>query len=410
MNLQVFLEPTLTDVLSVSCLPARSIVMKSLKSMPKENRIIGLFPELLGFGGIQEAGRLTAAAVEEIATRNELFTNFLSLNDPLGPQTFHVGERNVAFRGFGRAKMRFVLSAVGQPRVLGSSGAGIVLALHPHLALPASLMKVVAPHLKTIVMSHGVEVWEPMTALRHRALLNADLVIAPSRHTALKLAEVQHIPEERIRVLAWPMNPAFLRLADAPGKLSLPRAFPQGRVILTVGRWAASERYKGADELIHATAQLRSTNLGLHLVVVGDGDDLPRLQKLAADLNITDCVRFLKNLSREEIAACYSYADIFALPSTGEGFGFVFLEAMAFAKPVVAVSYGGTTDLVEDGVNGLLVPPHDTQRLAQALNFLLSDESHRAVLGRRGGEIVRHKYRFEAFQAGIGQILNGYRL
>jgi phosphatidylinositol alpha-1,6-mannosyltransferase len=384
--------------------------MKSLKSMSKENRIIGLFPELLGFGGIQEAGRLTAAAVEEIATRNEFFTNFLSLNDPPGPQTFHVGERNVAFRGFGRAKMRFVLSAVGQPRVLGSSGAGIVLALHPHLALPASLMKVVARHLKTIVMSHGVEVWEPMTALRHRALLNADLVIAPSRHTAQKLAEVQHIPEQRIRVLAWPMNPTFLQMADAPGKLSLPRAFPQGRVILTVGRWAASERYKGADELIRVTAQLRSTNLGLHLVVVGDGDDLPRLQKLAGDLKITDCVQFLKNLSREEIAACYSHAEVFALPSTGEGFGFVFLEAMAFAKPVVAASYGGTTDLVEDGVNGLLVPPHDTQRLAQALNFLLSDESHRAVLGRRGGEIVRHKYRFEAFQAGIGQILNGYRL
>src|ERR1700758_940519 len=112
MKLQGFSAARLTDVLSVICLPARSIVMKSLKSMSKENRIIGLFPELLGFGGIQEAGRLTAAAVEEIATRNELFTNFLSLNDPPGPQTFHVGERNVAFRGFGRAKMRFVLSAV----------------------------------------------------------------------------------------------------------------------------------------------------------------------------------------------------------------------------------------------------------------------------------------------------------
>ena len=287
--------------------------------------------------------------------------------------------------------------------------AEIVLALHPHLALPASLMKGLNPHLKTIVMSHGVEVWKPMTALRHHALLEADLVIAPSRHTARQLAEVQHIPEERIRVLAWPMNPAFLRMADVPEGLSLPRGFPQGRVILTVGRWAASERYKGADELIHATAALRSTNPNLHLLVVGDGDDLPRLQKLAADLNVSDCVRFLKNLSREEIAACYSHADIFALPSTGEGFGFVFLEAMAFAKPVVAVNYGGTTDLVEDGVNGLLVPPRDTQRLVRALNCLLNDESRRVELGRRGSEIVRRKYGFDVFQAGISQILTRYK-
>ena len=383
--------------------------MTIFKSTPKENRIIGLFPELLGLGGIQEAGRLTAAAVDAIAIRNESFRNFLSLNDPPGLQTFRVGERSIAFRGFGRAKMRFVLSAVGQPQVFGSPGEEIVLALHPHLALPALLMKGLAPHLKTIVMSHGVEVWKPMTALRHRALLDADLVIAPSRHTARQLAEVQHIPEERIRVLAWPMNPAFLRMADVPEGLSLPRAFPQGRVILTVGRWAASERYKGADELIHATAALRSTNPNLHLLVVGDGDDLPRLQKLAADLNISDCVRFLKNLSREEIAACYSHADIFALPSTGEGFGFVFLEAMAFAKPVVAVNYGGTTDLVEDGINGLLVPPRDTQRLVRALNCLLNDESRRVELGRRGCEIVRRKYGFDVFQAGISQILTRYK-
>jgi phosphatidylinositol alpha-1,6-mannosyltransferase len=383
--------------------------MTSLKSTLKENRIIGLFPELLGFGGIQEAGRLTAAALEETGIRNESVRYFLSLNDPLGCQTFHVGERNVAFRGFGRAKMRFVLSAVVQARGFGPSRAGIVLALHPHLALPASLLKGFAPRLKTIVMSHGVEVWKPLTALRRRALLNADFVLAPSRHTAQKLTEVQHIPEERIRVLAWPINPAFLRMADAHGELPLPRSFPQGRVILTVGRWAASERYKGADELIHATAQLRSTNVGLHLVVVGDGDDLSRLQKLVCDLNISDCVHFLRNLSREEIAACYSHADVFALPSIGEGFGFVFLEAMAFAKPIVAVAYGGTTDLVEDGVNGLLVPPRDTQRLVWALNCLLSDESRRVELGRRGAEIVRHRYGFEVFEAGIGQILNGCR-
>jgi glycosyltransferase involved in cell wall biosynthesis len=382
--------------------------MTSLKSTPKENRIIGLFPDLLGLGGIQEAGRLTAAAVEETAIQNGSFRYFLSLNDPPGAQTCHIGERDFAFRGFGRAKIRFVLSALGHAHLFDQSDTGIVLALHPHLAVPASWMKKLAPHLKTVVMSHGVEVWEPLTARRRRALLNADLVLAPSSHTAQKLSEVQQIPEEKIRVLAWPMNPTFLRMADAPDDLLSPLTFPQGRVILTVGRWAACERYKGADELIHATAQLRPTNTDLHLVVAGDGDDIPRLQKLVVDLNIADCVHFMKNLSREEIAACYSRADVFALPSTGEGFGFVFLEAMVFAKPVVAAASGGTTDLIKDGVNGLLVPPRDTQWLVRALNCLLSDESRRRELGRRGGEIVRHKYRFEVFQAGLHQILNGF--
>jgi glycosyltransferase involved in cell wall biosynthesis len=73
----------------------------------------------------------------------------------------------------------------------------------------------------------------------------------------------------------------------------------------------------------------------------------------------------------------------------------------------VAAASGVATDLVKDGVNGLLVPPHDGEQLAQALNRLLSDDSLRVELGRRGGEIVRNKYRFEVFRAGIDRILNG---
>ena len=120
-----FLDPTsLACYLCVARRADSILKMTIFKSTPKENRIIGLFPELLGLGGIQEAGRLTAAAVDAIAIRNESFRSFLSLNDPPGLQTFRVGERSIAFRGFGRAKMRFVLSAVGQPQVFGSTGRG----------------------------------------------------------------------------------------------------------------------------------------------------------------------------------------------------------------------------------------------------------------------------------------------
>ena len=119
---------------------------------------------------------------------------------------------------------------------------------------------------------------------------------------------------------------------------------------------------------------------------------------------------FLENLSREEIAACYAGADLFALPSTGEGFGLVFLEAMAFAKPVVGAACGGTTDVVEDGINGLLVPPGDAGALARALYGLLSDESLRRELGARGAEIVRQKHGFDAFQAELQSLLADPRL
>jgi phosphatidylinositol alpha-1,6-mannosyltransferase len=365
-------------------------------------KIVGLFPELLGVGGIQEAGRLTAAALDRIAgSHDNWVTSFQSINDGSGHHKFEIAEQQVSLRGFNRSKVRFVGSALGQSR----KGARVVLAAHPYLALPATWMKWLSPQLKTVVMSHGVEVWNPLPRLRRRALLSADLVLAPSSDTAQKLAEVQGVPPANIRTLAWPLNPDFLKMADNPAELSLLKNFPDGRVILTVGRWASAERYKGVDSLIRAVAQLQSKFPRLCLAAVGDGDDLPRLEKIAGDLGVSDSVRFLTNLSRHEIAACYARSEIFALPSTGEGFGLVFLEAMAFGKPVIGAARGGITDIIQDKVNGLLVPAGDSKSLVEALTELLENESLRLELGRRGAEDVRRRYSFDVFLDGLERII-----
>jgi phosphatidylinositol alpha-1,6-mannosyltransferase len=380
--------------------------MTARESMSPYIRIVGLFPELLGIGGVQEAGRLTAAALSEIALHRRSPADFLSLNDPPGAHSLGVAGYAITFRSFGRAKISFVLSAIACVRRAAKDGRPIILAGHPNLAVPASWMQRASSRAKTVVMAHGMEVWKPLPLFRRRALLRADLVLAPSRDTVQKLIEVQGIAPEKARRLAWPLSAGFLRMADAPAALPVPRGFPQsGLVILTVGRWACSERYKGADELIRAIPQLQAEVPGLQLVAVGGGDDLPRLRELATGLGIANRVHFLENLSREEVAACYSRADLFALPSTGEGFGLVYLEAMAFSKAVLGVACGGTTDVVEDGVNGLLVAPNDANALAHALHRLLSDEQLRTQLGRRGAEIVRRKHQFGVFQAELETIL-----
>jgi phosphatidyl-myo-inositol dimannoside synthase len=374
-------------------------------SAAKTKRILGLFPELLSIGGIQEAGRLTVAALDEIARRRGWVVELISLNDPKELQVLRANEQEFSFRSFGRDKTRFLLSAIMLARRSAQVGDIIALAAHPNLALPAAFMQRLSPGMKIVVISHGVEVWKPLSALRRTALLRADLVLAPSSDTARKLTDVQGVPTERIRILPWPLNPSFLRMTENPDRLSLPAAFPNGQVILTVGRCVATERYKGTDKLIRAIAQLGARLPRLHLVAVGGGDDLPRLRQIATELGISDRVHFLGDLSREELAACYAKADIFSLPSTGEGFGLVFLEAMAFARPIVGVACGGTTDLVENGINGLLVSPGDLEQLVQALEHLLHDETLCGELGRRGVETVRRKYQFDVFQARLEEIL-----
>ena len=380
---------------------ARLSQMNASRNAPKPIQFVGLFPDLLGIGGIQEVSRQTVGALLEVSAQKRWSSSLLGLNDLTGIHEFSAGEHTIAFRGFGRSKLRFILSALRNSR----KNPRTVLAGHINLAPIALWMKRLTPQIKVIVMAHGVEVWQPLPPRRHAALLAADIVLAASTSTVQKLTEVQHVPPEKIRKIPWPLDPEVLSMADAPTNLTAPETFPPSPVILTVGRSAASEQYKGTDNLLRALAQLRATHKDLTLAAVGAGDDLPRLQKLAADLGVASAVRFLSNLSKQELAACYACADIFALPSTGEGFGLVFLEAMAFAKPIVAAAAGGSTDLVQGNQNGLLIPPHDQTALIQALDQLLRDNSLRATLGQRGAEIVRRKYRFDLFQSQFAAVL-----
>ena len=373
-------------------------------SSPSATTITGLFPELLGVGGVQESSRQSASALNEIARKRGWRLQILSFNDPPG-EHYLPSDNQTRFRAFGRKKLSLAMLMVRTGIFSDRYNLHFVVAAHPNLALPAWLMKMFSRSTRLIVMTHGVEVWTRLPSLKLNALSHADLVLGPSSDTVHKLIEVQGLAPERIRKLAWPLNPQFLSMAESSARLPLPEAFPSGRIILTVGRWAASERYKGLDDLIHATAILRATLTGLHLVVVGGGDDLPRLQKIAMDAGVADCVHFLSRLSGPELAACYARADVFAMPSSGEGFGLVFLEAMAFAKPVIGAACGGTTDLVEHGVNGLLVPSGDTQKLVAALDSLLGNDSFSARLGRRGAQLVREKYTFENFERELEHIL-----
>ncbi len=354
-------------------------------------------------GGVQEAGRLTAAAIDEISRCRGWSAAFASLNDPAGTQELSIAGRKVTLQGFGRAKLLFIRHAIASARAAHDCRAHIIVAGHPNLAPTAVWLQRMSPRGSAVVMAHGVEVWQPLALVRRATIRHAWIVTAPSTDTIQKLIDVQRVPRARTYLLPWPLNPDFLALTGRDD-LRPPTGFPDATTILTIARAESSEQYKGTDDLIRAVAKLQSEVADLELVCVGGGDDLPRLQSLAKDLGVATRVQFFQRLSREEIAACYSRAQIFAMPSAGEGFGLVFLEAMAFGKPVIAAACGGALDLIEDGVNGLLVPPRDSAGLTLALRRLLENESSRSRLGANGAAIVREKYRFGSFQYQLEQL------
>jgi phosphatidyl-myo-inositol dimannoside synthase len=319
-----------------------------------------------------------------------------------------VAGREIVFTGGQRAKGRFLTTAIRaarRPVRKGKCKIKLVVAGHPNLALVVRAMRFAAPRVKSIVCTHGVEVWEPLTRLRRMALRSADVVLAPSKYTAEHVAAVQGVASEKIRVLPWALDPQFEALAPQAARSAAPANFPEGRVVLTVGRWLADERYKGMDTLITALPRLLPRWPELQLAAVGEGDDRAWLEDLAEETGVQRHVHFLSGLSYAELAACYAHCEMFALPSKGEGFGLVYLEAMACGKPVIGGAHGGAPEVIDDGKTGYLVPHGDAVQLATAIETLLADPALEQEMGRRGKQRVENEFRFSVFAKSFRKIL-----
>jgi glycosyltransferase involved in cell wall biosynthesis len=363
--------------------------------------LIGLFPELDAPGGIQRAGRHMAFVLSEFAASRQMEYRMLSLNDTQELHRMRVGDREFVFTGAARGKARFAATALRAIR----RHPKLALAAHVNLAPIVRAMQVAAPRMKSIVCTHGIEVWEPLSPLRRRALRHASLVLAPSSATADYVVTLQGVARERVRVLPWGLDPDFESKITGEAAATVPPEFPSGRVVLTVGRWLATERYKGMDTLMIALPRLLLRWPELQLVSIGAGDDRAWLEGIARDSGVRRHVHFLTGLTYGELSACYAACEIFALPSRGEGFGFVYLEAMARGKPVIGGAYGGAPEIIQDGVTGYVVPHGDPVQLATSIDALLSNPELAREMGARGRERVHNEFRFSVFAKAFKKIL-----
>lgn len=363
--------------------------------------LIGLFPELDAPGGVQRAGRHMAAVMTEFATSRGMECRLLSLNDTAELHRMALGGREFVFTGSERAKARFATTAIKTARRKGK----LVLAAHPNLAPIVRAMRLVRPRLRTIVCTHGIEVWEPLSRMRRVGLRKANLVLAPSRSTADHVIAEQEVQQSRVRVLPWALDPQFEALLTASAQPEPPMNFPRGHVILTVGRWDESDRYKGMDTLITALPRLLPRWPDLQLAIVGEGNDRAWLEHLTEKNGVRRHVQFFSGLSYGELSACYSACEIFALPSRAEGFGLVYLEAMARGKPVIGGAHGGAPEVIEDGVTGYLVQHGEPVQLATSIETLLSHPEIAKEMGKRGCQRVERDFRFQVFAKAFKKIL-----
>jgi phosphatidylinositol alpha-1,6-mannosyltransferase len=172
-----------------------------------------------------------------------------------------------------------------------------------------------------------------------------------------------------------------------------------------VGRLAEGERHKGHDEVLEAWPRIHRELPAARLVVVGEGDDRERLEGKARRLDVAGSVDFRGFVPDAELDALYGSCRALVLPSRGEGFGLVYLEAMRHGRPCVAALGGPAEEIFEDSVSGLLVDPGDPEELHAALAGLLESPALADRLGRAALETYRERHSMEVFRSRFHPLL-----
>jgi phosphatidylinositol alpha-1,6-mannosyltransferase len=272
----------------------------------------------------------------------------------------------------------------------------IVFCGHLYMApLAATVSRLVGARL--VVQAHGIDAWRRPTPLQRAAAEAADLVLCVSRHTRNSVLSWARNSPERVIVLPPTVADEFTPGNGASVRRELD--IENARVLLTVGRLDSRERYKGHDRVIQALGVLPRGGTPTVYLIAGDGDDRPRLEALSHALGTESRVRFLGEVGRDRLVDLYRAADLFVMPSTGEGFGIAFIEAMACGTQALGLDAGGARDALADGdLGGLAHEENLGARIATALA--------RPVDRRRLAIATRGRFGRDGFNAGVRDVIS----
>jgi phosphatidylinositol alpha-1,6-mannosyltransferase len=327
-------------------------------------------------GGIAAAGRLLLAAAREWAAQRGVAVRLLTLG---GPDEVPRGMDGEAFAG---NRLRMACAVWRSQMLEGYRN-------HVYDFLGVARFQGVLPQrmrARYLVYLYGIECWRALSGSRRAAVEGATVRLACSDATIARFRA--HNPE------APPVATRHLALGDeesgANGASTAQRACDDevldridGPFLLIVGRLAPGERYKGHDELLEAMARLASTHPELRLVIAGEGSDGARLAAKAAALGVADRVLFTGFVDASLLTSLYARCTALAMPSQGEGFGFVYLEAMRAGRPCIGLAGTAAAEIIVDRETGWLVE-RGVEPLVDAVEALLREPVRAAAMGAAG--------------------------
>lgn len=378
-----------------------------MQNLSAESLLHLWIPNMFEFkGGIQVYSAFLLKAIQIILSQSR-FEIFLK-HDRLYSSTFTTLEKT-KFHCLGKVPPKLRTAA------FAAELAAYALVQKPSLILSTHLNFIPVAHqvnrltrVPYWAVAHGVDAWNIQNPTLQKALQSADRILAVSNYTRDRLLKEQNLDPEKVSILPNTFDADRFQVAAKPQKL-LQRYHltPDQPVILTIARLDSAERYKGYDQILRTLPEIRRHIPNVHYVLGGKGSDRPRIEQLIRDLDLQDCVTLTGFILDEELCDHYNLCDVFAMPSKGEGFGIVYLEALACGKPTIGGNQDGAIDALCQGKLGVLADPDDVKTLAYTLIQILQRSYLHPYLYHP--EVLRQKvietFGFQQFQETLAELL-----
>ena len=276
------------------------------------------------------------------------------------------------FKGFGLNRIDFARKTISN-----ALKQDLVILSHVNLAIIGMLIKLLNPDCKIWLIAHGIEVWRPLSVIKELFIKRCDKIICVSRFTRQQVISRHKTDPDKCIVLNNAVDP-FITLPDKFSKPAhlLKRYYlePDSQVIFTLTRLASTEQYKGHDQVIKVIGKLKARFPKIKYILAGQYDHREeiRIQKLITENNADEQVILTGFIEEEEFTDHFLLADLFVLPSKKEGFGIVFIEALACGLPVICGNADGSVDAICDGLLGKAINVDDLDELEDAITTDLS--------------------------------------
>lgn len=351
-------------------------------------------------GGIEKFNRAFIKALSDLSSSLHSKSTLAGMYDHSFDKQYTAQQTYHAFNG---KKLKFVWWAVKQ-----SLQQDVIILGHLNLAPIAVLLKLIASKKKLVIICHGIEVFEPVSGVKKKALQQADHILAVSSFTKQQLVTKQGLPNEKITVFPNTIDPFFNFPVDFTKPAYLQKRYgiaPHEKVIFTLTRLNSNEGYKGYDTLVSILPELVKKNIPFKYILAGKADatELQRMNILIQSFGLEQQVLMPGFIADEEITDHYLLADVFVMPSKGEGFGIVYTEAMACGLPVIAGNKDGSTEALQFGELGTLIDPDNAEQLKDALVQVLHEQHEPLQVQQR----MLKYFSFERFKERLQSVIAG---